>query len=145
LKNKKLNDYSFIDSRSFYFFDNGILQGGLRIISKIKKMNKTKVKESDLELPFQLKKIHSDKEHRKKGLFQRQWMQLRKLQELYPKATYLISIFFSNINFLEVISKLLYYFPLADAEALHLSGKNIQQQVQGAYSFTSSEKLEADR
>jgi hypothetical protein len=79
LKNKKLNDYSFIDSRSFYFFDNGILQGGLRIISKIKKTNKRKVKLLEWGLPFRLKKIHSDKEKRKKGLFQKQWMQLRKL------------------------------------------------------------------
>jgi len=42
-------------------------------------------------------------------------------------------------------SKMLYYFPLAAAEALHLSGENIPQVQQGAYSFTSSEKLDAGR
>ena len=39
-------------------------------------------------------------------------------------------------------SKLLYLFPLAAAEALHLSGENIPQVTQGAYSFTSSEKIQ---
>jgi len=39
-------------------------------------------------------------------------------------------------------SKMLYYFPLAAAEALHLSGENIPQVQQGSYSFTSSERLE---
>jgi len=39
-------------------------------------------------------------------------------------------------------SKMLYYFPLAAAEALHLSGENIPQVQQGAYSFSSSERLE---
>jgi hypothetical protein len=42
-------------------------------------------------------------------------------------------------------SKMLYYFPLAAAEALHLSGENIPQVQQGAYSFTSSEKLDVGR
>jgi len=31
------------------------------------------------------------------------------------------------------------------AEALHLSGENIPQQVQGSYSFSSSEKIEGGR
>jgi|GEM_PF-4906404 len=42
-------------------------------------------------------------------------------------------------------SKMLYYFPLAASEALHLSGENIPQQVQGAYSFSSSDKIEGGR
>jgi hypothetical protein len=42
-------------------------------------------------------------------------------------------------------SKMLYYFLLAAAEAFHLSGENIPQQVQGSYSFTSSEKIEGGR
>lgn len=39
-------------------------------------------------------------------------------------------------------SRMLYYFPLAAAEALHLSGENIPQVQQGSYSFKSSERLE---
>ena len=42
-------------------------------------------------------------------------------------------------------SKMLYYFPLAASEALHLSGENIPQQIQGAYSFSSSDKIEGGR
>lgn len=42
-------------------------------------------------------------------------------------------------------SKMLYYFPLAAAEALHLSGENIPLPVQGAYVFSSSEKIEGSR
>jgi hypothetical protein len=41
--------------------------------------------------------------------------------------------------------KLLYLFPLAAAEAVHLSGENIPRTEQGVYSFTSSKKLEGRR
>lgn len=42
-------------------------------------------------------------------------------------------------------SKMLYYFPLVASEALHLSGESIPQVQQGAYSFTSTEKIEGGR
>ncbi len=41
--------------------------------------------------------------------------------------------------------KLLYLFPLAAAEAVHLSGENIPRTEQGVYSFTSSQKLDERR
>jgi hypothetical protein len=38
--------------------------------------------------------------------------------------------------------KMLYYFPLAASEALHLSGENIPRTEQGSYSFSSSNIIE---
>ena len=41
--------------------------------------------------------------------------------------------------------KMLYLFPLAAAEAVHLSGENIPRVEQGVYAFSSSQKLEERR
>ena len=41
--------------------------------------------------------------------------------------------------------KLLYLFPLAAAEAVHLSGENIPRTEQGVYSFSSSQRLDERR
>lgn len=41
--------------------------------------------------------------------------------------------------------KMLYLFPLAAAEAVHLSGENIPRAEQGVYSFSSSQKLDERR
>lgn len=38
--------------------------------------------------------------------------------------------------------KILYYFPLACSEALHLSGENIPRVEQGSYVFSSTKKFE---
>jgi len=37
--------------------------------------------------------------------------------------------------------KMLYYFPLACSEALHLSGENIPKTEQGSFVFSSKQKL----
>jgi hypothetical protein len=41
--------------------------------------------------------------------------------------------------------KLQYLFPLATAEAMHLSGENITRAEQGVYSFSSDKLMEKGR
>jgi len=41
--------------------------------------------------------------------------------------------------------KILYLFPQANAEAIHISAESVERPQQGAYSFTSKEALKNDR
>jgi hypothetical protein len=42
-----------------------------------------------------------------------------------------------------VYDKVLYFFPLAAAEALHLSGENVPRVEQGVFSFSAQDSLDA--